>query len=143
MTERTVVRKPIGGTGCAPGSQLFDPANIDDTIGKQSEVGGRDEEAEVRSEAARWKLPDCNDRLAKYRAAVDGGADPVVVAGWMSEVHGERLRAEAELVVSGPQRLSQPMTCVAWSTPSEIWPRCSQRPIRRTRPTSTRNSASA
>jgi hypothetical protein len=36
-------------------------------------------------------------RLAKYRQALDAGADALVVAGWMSEVHGERLRAEHEL----------------------------------------------
>jgi hypothetical protein len=35
-------------------------------------------------------------------SAHDNGADPVVVAGWMSEVQGERLAAEAVLAVSAP-----------------------------------------
>jgi len=56
-----------------------------------------DEAAVARAEAARRKIADCDQRLAKYRAALDAGADPVVVAGWMAEVQGERLRAEQEL----------------------------------------------
>jgi site-specific DNA recombinase len=81
---------------------LFDPLNIEATVGALASVGDIDEEAEARSEAGRRKLADCDDRLSKYRAALDGGADPVVVAGWMSEVQGERLQAEAELAISGP-----------------------------------------
>jgi DNA invertase Pin-like site-specific DNA recombinase len=87
-------------------AQLFDPANIDETIGRLSDIG-TDDEAEARAESARRKLADCDDRLAKYRAALDGGADPVVVAGWMSEVQGERLQAEADLAVSAG---SDPLT---------------------------------
>jgi site-specific DNA recombinase len=56
-------------------------------------------------EAARRKLADCDDRLKKYRAALDRGADPVVVAGWMSEVQGERLSAEAGLAASEPSEV--------------------------------------
>ena len=47
--------------------------------------------------AARRKVADCNARMTKYRAAMDGGADPVVVAGWMADVQGERLQAERDL----------------------------------------------
>ena len=43
-----------------------------------------------RVAAARKKLVDCDDRLDKYRAALDSGADPVVVAGWLDEVRAER-----------------------------------------------------
>jgi hypothetical protein len=56
-----------------------------------------DEAAENRTEAARRKLADCESRLGKYREALDSGADPAIVAGWMAEVQGERLSAEADL----------------------------------------------
>jgi site-specific DNA recombinase len=81
-------------------AQLFDPEHLDSTIAAMLDVGGPDEASEARAEAARRKLADCDDRLGKYRAALDGGADPVVVAGWMSEVQGERLIAEAELATT-------------------------------------------
>jgi site-specific DNA recombinase len=88
-------------------TQLFDPDNLDATVAALADVGQADEEAEARAEAARRKLVDCDDRLGKYRAALDSGADPAVVAGWMAEVQGERLQAEAELAVSAA---SQPMS---------------------------------
>lgn len=56
----------------------------------------------VRAEAAVRKLADCDERLGKYRAALDAGADAKVVAGWMAEVQAEKLWAEQELVRSKP-----------------------------------------
>ena len=53
-----------------------------------------------RSEGARRKLIDCDERLDRYRAALEGGADPKVVAGWIGEVQGERLRAEQAVVLA-------------------------------------------
>jgi hypothetical protein len=51
---------------------------------------------------AKRELADCDARLGKYRAALEAGADPVVVSGWMKEVQGERLRAEQLLGQSAP-----------------------------------------
>jgi site-specific DNA recombinase len=34
--------------------------------------------------------------------ALDDGADPVVVSGWINEVQGERMRAERELAAAQP-----------------------------------------
>ena len=50
-----------------------------------------------RIEAAQRKLADCDARLAKYRAALDAGADPAIVTGWIAEVQGDRMRAEREI----------------------------------------------
>jgi hypothetical protein len=41
-------------------------------------------------------------QLAKHRAALDKGADPTIVAGWISEVQGERLRTEREISLAQP-----------------------------------------
>jgi site-specific DNA recombinase len=57
----------------------------------------------ARVQAAERKLADCDKRLSQYRKALDSGADPAVVAGWMSEVQTERLRAEQELAAAQPR----------------------------------------
>jgi site-specific DNA recombinase len=91
-------------------SGLFTPENVDDTVAQMLSVGEQNETIDAQSEAARRKLADCDDRLRKYRAALDNGADPVVVAGWMSEVKAERLAAEALLAASFP---SKPLSAAA------------------------------
>jgi hypothetical protein len=55
-----------------------------------------------RSKAAKRKLAACDKRSSQYRKALDSGADPAVVAGWMSEVQGERLKAEVDLADAQP-----------------------------------------
>ncbi|MFE0530435.1 recombinase family protein [Micromonospora parva] len=39
-------------------------------------------------------LAECDAKLYRYRAALDAGADPAVVAGWIAETQAERQRAE-------------------------------------------------
>jgi hypothetical protein len=65
-------------------------------------AGGANDADHARIGAAQRKLADCDARLAKYRAALDADADPVIVAGWMSEVQAERLRAEREISLAQP-----------------------------------------
>jgi site-specific DNA recombinase len=45
----------------------------------------------------RTAIKDCDAKLDRYRQALDAGADPAVVAGWISQVQADRARAEAEL----------------------------------------------
>jgi hypothetical protein len=66
--------------------------------------GGETDADHARIEAAQRKLAGRDTRLAKYRAALDAGADPTIVAGCMSEVQGERLRAEREIGLAQPAR---------------------------------------
>jgi site-specific DNA recombinase len=40
-------------------------------------------------------VADCDAKLDRYRAALDAGADPVVVAQWIAETQIERQRAQA------------------------------------------------
>ena len=76
---------------------LFDDAHLDETCQALAMAGEADDAAEARAEGARRKIADCDQRLGKYRQALDAGADATIVAGWMAEVQGERLRAEREL----------------------------------------------
>lgn len=78
-------------------AQLFDPAHLDSTCEALAVASTFDDASEARAEAARRRIADCDHRLKQYRAALDSGADAAVVARWMAEVQGERLRAERDL----------------------------------------------
>jgi len=41
-------------------------------------------------------LADCDRKLARHRAALEAGADPQLVAGWMAEVQAGRAAALAQ-----------------------------------------------
>jgi hypothetical protein len=69
---------------------------------KLFEAGAAADADHTRNEAANRKLEDCGQRLASYRKLLDAATDPALVAGWISEVKGERLRAGQEI------RLAQP-----------------------------------
>lgn len=86
-------------------AHVLDPANLDETVAALAGAQGPADEDVARAEAARRKLADCDARLAKYRQALEAGADPTVVAGWMAEVQGDRLRAEHELTLAQPAQV--------------------------------------
>ena len=71
-------------------AQVFDPANLEETVALMLGACESTEGADAKMEAVRRKIADCDDRLRKYRAALDSGADPSVVAEWMSEVQAEK-----------------------------------------------------
>jgi hypothetical protein len=81
-------------------ASLFDPENVDETCRTLAAASGPSDGDEASVEAARRKLADCDGRLVKYRAALDSGADPTVVAAWIAEVQGDRLRAERTLATA-------------------------------------------
>ena len=81
---------------------LFASENLDETRRKLAEAGGASEADHARIGAAQRKLADCDRRLAGYQKTLDAVADPVIVAGWISQVQGERLRAERDLAAAQP-----------------------------------------
>ena len=76
---------------------VFDSKNLDAAVAALSAAQAPDDGAIARAEAAHRALADCGTRLAKYRAALESGADPAVFAGWIKEVEGDHLSAEREL----------------------------------------------
>ncbi|GAA1802304.1 hypothetical protein GCM10009682_25170 [Luedemannella flava] len=40
-------------------------------------------------------IKECDRKIARYRAALDAGADPALVAGWIAETQAERSNALA------------------------------------------------
>lgn len=83
--------------------RLFDPEHLDETIAALADVGPLDEHAEARADAARRAIEACDSKLERHRAALEAGADPTIVAGWMAEVRGERLAAMQALAAASPQ----------------------------------------
>jgi site-specific DNA recombinase len=79
-------------------AQVFNPENIDETLDGLKQASASTDEAQTTNvDAARKRLAACDQRLAKYRAALDAGADPSVVTTWIAEVQSERLAVEVEL----------------------------------------------
>ncbi|MEH1028556.1 recombinase zinc beta ribbon domain-containing protein [Micromonospora profundi] len=55
-------------------------------------------------------ISECDAKLERYRAALDAGADPAVVTGWIAQTQAERARAEPDLRVNAgtaPRRMSR------------------------------------
>jgi site-specific DNA recombinase len=59
-------------------AQVFDPPRLADTLERLAT--SEDPGHVVQAEAARRSLADCNQRLARYRAALEAGTDPALIA---------------------------------------------------------------
>lgn len=58
---------------------------------------------------ARRLVNELDEQLGRYRAALDAGADPSVVAGWIGDAQARRLEAERQLrrPATKPDRMSR------------------------------------
>ena len=83
-------------------AQTFAPKNLDATCKALVASQEIDEGGHARAAAARRKLADCDERLERYRATLEVGGDPAVIASWIGETQGERLAAERELARCAP-----------------------------------------
>ncbi|WP_145908478.1 recombinase family protein [Kitasatospora viridis] len=79
-------------------AKVFSPHRIDGTIDllAESAQAPADDQA-VRADRAKRTLADCDRKLTTYRAALEAGADPVVVTEWIAQTQEVRARAESEL----------------------------------------------
>jgi len=59
-------------------------------------------------EQARRDIAACDAKLRQHRAALEAGADPKLVTGWMSEVQAQREAAEARLQHQPERRRMSP-----------------------------------
>ncbi|WP_280719212.1 hypothetical protein [Kitasatospora sp. MAP5-34] len=91
-------------------AKIFAPHRIDDTIDFLTTVGGLTPTAEhtLSTEHAKKTIKECDTKLTTHRAALEAGADPVLVAGWIAETQATRARAEAELRTARSARRAQP-----------------------------------
>ena len=82
-------------------AQLFDDEHIDETCAALEAASGPDLAEQNRLASARKKLKDCDDKLAKYREALEAGTDPAIVGEWIEEVKLARKAAEIALRPKG------------------------------------------
>jgi len=86
-------------------AQVFDPGQLDTTLDAlEAAASSTDDAGQAKAQAARRRVAECDTRLARYRAALEAGTDPVVVGNWIAEVQAERLAAEVELDRATGQR---------------------------------------
>ncbi|WP_432830577.1 zinc ribbon domain-containing protein [Dactylosporangium sp. CA-092794] len=79
--------------------QAFAPHRLPETLAAlaAAQDDGRDSEQAARAAEARRVIAECVQRLARYRAALEAGTDPSLVAGWTAEVTATRAAAQARL----------------------------------------------
>ena len=75
---------------------LFDPSHIHETIDliTAAQDSGTDD---IAAEAAKAKIADANQRMARYKATIDAGGDPAEIGAWITEAKAQRVQAETEL----------------------------------------------
>jgi site-specific DNA recombinase len=80
-------------------ASLFTPKQLPLTIKALAEAQEIDVDPgrAAMLEAASRTLAACDQRLAKYRAGLEAGMEPALVAQWTAEVRAQRLRAEHQL----------------------------------------------
>ncbi|MFE9958918.1 hypothetical protein [Micromonospora sp. NPDC005299] len=90
-------------------ASAFTPHRLQQTITAMADAPPL-EHPPALATAAQAIITDCDTKLERYRAALDAGADPTVVTGWITQTQAERARAEADLHTqpgTGPRRMSR------------------------------------
>jgi hypothetical protein len=77
-------------------AQAFAPHRLANTITAMTD-SQRELDLDHAAIRARHQLADCGTKLARHRAALEAGADPAIVTGWIAEVEAERRRLLAVL----------------------------------------------
>ena len=77
--------------------ELFAPDRAGHTAQAIVDASAHDGAHQHRLDQARRSLDDARRRLAQYRAALDGGADPATVTAWITESATEERSALAQL----------------------------------------------
>ncbi len=80
-------------------ASLFAPTYLAETFKALTQAQEMDVHAgrAAVEEAARRALADCDQRLAKYRAGLEAGMEPGLVAQWTAEVRAQRMAAQKAL----------------------------------------------
>ncbi|MEO3772166.1 hypothetical protein [Micromonospora sp. B9E7] len=76
-------------------ASAFTPDHLDQTITAMCDAQPTD--TTPQTAAAQATIAACDAKLAQYRAALDAGADPALVTGWITQTQAERTRAEVDL----------------------------------------------
>ncbi len=77
--------------------RLFAPHRVDETLDLLVEAQKIEPSEHEGLALSRRQLAECDRKLAQHRAALEAGADPVVVAGWIRDEQAKKVQAEARL----------------------------------------------
>ena len=66
-------------------TQVLDPARLTDILHQFADASDDDHTYDLEREAARRSLAECDQHLARYRAALEAGTDPTLIARWTAE----------------------------------------------------------
>jgi hypothetical protein len=75
-------------------SRKFDPVGFTSAV-REFEAAHPDEPEP--DESAQAEIAECDAKLRQHRAALEAGADPVLVTSWMRETQARRALVEARL----------------------------------------------
>lgn len=95
--------------------QAFSPTHRDRTIAHLAQQATAGAPTATVSPIDDSILAEYDAKLAHYRAALEAGADPVVVAGWIAETQADRKRALDQL-----SRITPRQSHTVQLTPEEI-----------------------
>jgi site-specific DNA recombinase len=77
-------------------ARLFAPGQLPSTIDLIT-AAQHDATDEIAAEAARARIADASQKMARYRAVIDAGGDLEEVGSWISQAKAQRLQAEDDL----------------------------------------------
>jgi site-specific DNA recombinase len=71
--------------------------NIDQTVAMLLTEQEDQQPDQPAIEHARRRIADCDCKLSQHRAALEAGADPATVSGWMREELDKKAEAQRQL----------------------------------------------
>jgi site-specific DNA recombinase len=79
--------------------RAFSPAALADTVQAVADAQDEDHDEDILARVTEAKriIADCDQRLARYRAGLEAGTDPALIASWTAEVNTTRTAAQAQL----------------------------------------------
>jgi site-specific DNA recombinase len=97
IMREDVLIKPLDGWIAG----LFRPEYRDATIAAMM-VSAVPAQRSPEHDQARVLIGECERKLDQYRRALDAGADPIVVSGWITQTEADRKRLERQLAAEKP-----------------------------------------
>lgn len=86
-------------------ARSFSDEHMDETVEAMLQEVQMDSPGDARIIDAREKIRSCDDRLDKYRKALDAGVDEATIGKWIADVLAERAVAEKVLGNAAPERV--------------------------------------
>lgn len=87
-------------------ARAFDPDQVDASLTTFDAAQAQKVEGPANN-PLRVIIADCDRKLARHRAAIEAGADPVLITSWINDIETERRRAAAQLASSPGRELGR------------------------------------